>query len=399
MRERVWCDAGKGKRALIEAGFWVCLGLVFYIYAGYPVAVLLMARLIGRDARKADIEPKVVVLIAAFDEEREIERTVLNKLSQDYPTDRLEVLVISDGSTDRTDEIVGNLAGRSEGRVRLLRQEPRQGKTQALNRAVPHASGDILVFADANSIYAPDAIRRLVRGFADPTVGYVTGQMIYTNPDGSGIGEGSGAYMRYENLLRVFETRLDSVVGVDGGIDAVRRELYVPMNPDQLPDFVLPLNVVEQGKRVIYEPDARLYEPALAVAADEFRMRVRVTLRALWALSDKKNLLNPFRYPLVAWQLISHKVLRYGAFVPLAGLLICNALIAGEHPFYLGFLALQVSAYGLAALGSALVRFAATPSKLLSPYYFVILNTACAVALWKFLNRQKMVVWKPRGGV
>ncbi len=383
---------------LIEVGFWVCLGLVLYIYVGYPVVVFLLARLIGRDVRKADVEPKVTVLIAAFNEEREIQRTVLNKLSQDYPPDRLEVIVISDGSTDRTDEIVRNLAKRNEGRVRFLRQEPRQGKTQALNMAVAHATGDILVFSDANSIYAPDSIHQLVRGFADPMVGYVTGQMIYMNPDGSGIGEGSGAYMRYENLLRVLETRLSSVVGVDGGIDAVRRELYVPMRPDQLPDFVLPLNVIEQGRRVVYDPDAILYEPALSAAADEFRMRVRVSLRALWALYDKRNLLNVIHYPLFAWQLISHKVLRYGAFVPLIGLLIFNALIIDRHPLYLSFLALQLSAYGLAILGFWLSRFSSVASKMLVPYYFVILNMACVVALWKFINGQKMVLWKPRVG-
>lgn len=384
---------------LLEAGFWICLGFVLYIYVGYPAVVFLLARIVGRDVHKADIVPKVTVLIAAFNEEKEIEHTVLNKISQDYPQDRLEVIVISDGSTDRTDEIVQNLTSCNRSRIIFLRQEPRQGKTQALNQAVMHATGNILVFSDANSIYAPAAIRRLVRDFADTTVGYVTGQMIYTNPDGSGIGEGSGAYMRYENLLRVLETRLNSVVGVDGGIDAVRRELYVPMRLDQLPDFVLPLTVVEQGKRVVYESEAILYEPALGVATDEFRMRVRVSLRALWALYDKRCLLNPFRHPLFAWQLFSHKVLRYGAFAPLAGLLVCNALIAVGHPFYFGFLVLQLVGYGFAALGYWLSRFPSVASKMLVPYYFVILNVACAVAFWKFMNGQKMVLWKPRKGV
>ncbi|MBK7984965.1 MAG: glycosyltransferase family 2 protein [Candidatus Competibacteraceae bacterium] len=360
--------------------------------------VLLLAHVMSRDIRKADITPKVTVLIAAFNEEREIKQTVLNKLSQDYPTDLLEILVVSDGSTDRTDEIVRELTRSHQGRVSLLRQEPRQGKTQALNMAVAHVSGEILIFSDANSLYRPDAIRRLVRDFADSTVGYVTGQMVYTNPEGAGIGEGSGAYMRYENLLRALETRVHSVVGVDGGIDAVRRELYVPMRPDQLPDFVLPLNVVEQARRVVYEPEAILYEPALAVAADEFRMRVRVSLRALWALFDKRNLFNPLRDPLFAWQLLSHKVLRYGAFLPLVGLLGFNALAIGKHPFYLAFFIAQAVAYGLAMLGPTLSRSPTVPSKLLAPYYFVILNLACAVALWKFINRQKMVLWKPRVG-
>jgi len=382
----------------VELGFWICLGLVFYIYIGYPAVIYLLAQVIGRDVRKSDIEPPVTVLIAAFNEEREIERTVINKLTQDYPPDRLEIIVISDGSTDRTDQIVQALMAANKDRVKLLRQEPRQGKTQGLNRAMGHASGEIVVFSDANSIYAPNAIRQLVRNFADPTVGYVTGQMVYSNPDGSGIGEGSGAYMRYENLLRVLETRLNSVVGVDGGIDAVRHPLYRPMNPDQLPDFVLPLNVVEQGQRVVYEPNAILCEPALSAAADEFRMRVRVSLRALWALYDKRNLLNPFRYKLFAWQLLSHKLLRYGAFIPLVGLVIFNAFLIGKHPFYFGFFILQLAAYAVAGLGHFLNQLPALSSKMLAPYYFVILNVACAIALWKFLNREKMVLWKPRGG-
>lgn len=383
----------------VEIGFWICLGLVLYIYAGYPVVVFLLTKIIGRNIGKADIEPSVTVLISAFNEEQEIESTIINKLSQDYPVNRLEVIVVSDGSTDRTDEIVACFSKDNGDRIKLLRQEPRQGKTQALNMAVAHASGNILVFSDANSIYAPDTIRRLVRNFADPSIGYVTGKMIYTNPDRSGIGEGSSVYMRYENFLRILETRLNSVVGVDGGIDAVRRELYQPMRPDQLPDFVLPLNVIEQGKRVIYEPSAVLYEPALSAATDEFRMRVRVSLRALWALYDKRSLLNPFRYPLFSWQLFSHKVLRYVAFIPLSGFIFFNALAIDNHPLYLGFFILQSVAYGFAALGYLLDRLlASAPSKILAPYYFVILNVACIIALWNFMNRRKIVLWKPRGG-
>lgn len=383
---------------MVEVGFWISLGLVFYIYAGYPVTVLWLSRMLGRKIYKSDITPKVTVIISAFNEEKEIEHTVLNKLTQDYPSDHLHVLVISDGSTDQTDNIVRDLEKRYKGRVSLVRQEPRQGKTQALNAAVDHAAGEILIFSDANSIYASDAIRQLVRGFADKTVGYITGRMIYTNPDGSGVGDGSGAYMRYENILRMLETRLHSVVGVDGGIDAVRQELYVRMSPDQLPDFILPLNVVEQGRRVIYEPAAILYEPALTVAADEFRMRVRVSLRALWALFDKRHLLNPMRDPIFAWQLLSHKILRYGAFLPLIGLFIFNIWTIDEHPFYLIFFILQLIAYAFALLGPALAHLPAMTSKLLAPYYFVILNLACAVALWKFINRQKIVLWKPRVG-
>ena len=383
----------------MEIAFWICLALVFYIYVGYPMIVFILSQIFHRTVRKSDAYPLVTLIISAFNEEREIERTVTNKLVQDYPQDRLEIIVVSDGSTDRTDEIVQGLSKRHEGRLKFLRQEPRQGKTQALNLAVSETSSEILVFADANSMYAPDALRKIVRNFADPSVGYVTGQMIYTNPNGAGFAEGSGAYMRYENALRVWETQVGSVIGVDGGIDAVRRNLYIPMQPDQLPDFLLPLNVLEQGKRVVYEPEALLYEAALPAPTDEFRMRVRVSLRALWALYDKKNLLNLFRFPIVAWQLFSHKVLRYCAFFPLIWLLFFNVLVVEKQPFYLWFLVLQLLCYVWAASGHLLRRLPHTASKLLIPYYFVVLNIACVIAIWKFLHGQKIVFWKPRGGI
>jgi cellulose synthase/poly-beta-1,6-N-acetylglucosamine synthase-like glycosyltransferase len=382
----------------IQAVFWLCFGLLAYIYVGYFLCTWLSAAILRRDVTKSDIEPTVTVVIAAFNEEREIESTIQNKLTQEYPPERLQVLVVSDGSTDRTDDIVQRLADQSDGRVKLLRQEPRQGKTQALNMAVQHVRSDIIVFADANSIYAPDAVHSLVRNFADPSVGYVTGQMIYTNPGDTGVGEGCSKYMSYENALRTLETRLGSIVGVDGGIDAVRSELYVSMRSDQLPDFVLPMSVVEQGKRVVYDSNARVYEAALANATDEFRMRVRVSLRALWALYDKRLLLNPIRYPMFAWQLLSHKVLRYCAFVPLFGLFVSNFVLASGHPFYFGFLALQLAAYGSAALGHGVRRTHAETSKLLLSYYFVIVNAACGMACWKLLSGERIVLWTPRQG-
>jgi cellulose synthase/poly-beta-1,6-N-acetylglucosamine synthase-like glycosyltransferase len=381
-----------------ELTFWVCFGLVTYIYAGYLAGVCALASILRKDVIKSDVTPSISIVISAFNEEREIERTVANKLSQDYPSDRLEVIVVSDGSTDRTDEIVRGLVDRSEGRLKLFSQEPRQGKTQALNMAMEHSSGEIVVFADANSIYSPKAIRSLVRSFADPSVGYVTGQIVYTNPTGSGVGAGTGSYMSYENMLRTCETRLGSIVGVDGGIDAIRRALYVPMRADQLPDFVLPLSVVEQGRRVVYEPDAVVYEPALSDAVNEFRMRVRVSLRAMWALYDKRILLNPMSGPLFAWQLMSHKVFRYGAFLPLFGLLLSNMLTMNQHPFYAWFLGVQVLAYTLAIMGHFFRHASWVVAKMLMPYYFLIVNAACALSFWKFLRGQKIVLWTPRVG-
>jgi len=223
---------------MLEICFWALVGVGLYPYVVYPVLVTLLGRAFNRPVARDDgYLPTVTVITAAFNEQAHIGATVENKLGQDYPADRLEVIVVSDCSSDRTDDIVREIA-RRDPRVRLLRNAERAGKTSGLNLAMPQARGDIVVFADANSIYRPDALRKLVRNFADARVGYVTGNMLYVNADGSLVGDGCSAYMRYENALRVAETRLGSIVGVDGGVDAIRRSLYLPMRPDQLPDFV-----------------------------------------------------------------------------------------------------------------------------------------------------------------
>lgn len=374
--------------------FFAAVGMIVYIYLGYPALVRLLAALRPRPVRKEEITPTVSILIAAYNEEACIAQTVRNKLALDYPGDRLQVIVVSDGSSDRTEAEVTAL---DDPRVCLLRQEPRAGKTAALNRAVGASRGEILVFSDANSLYRSDALRRLVRSFADPQVGYVTGRMVYQAPEATAVEEGCGAYMRYENSLRAAETAIGSVVGVDGGIDAVRRELYREMRPDQLPDFVLPLSVAAGGHRVVYEPEAVLSESSLHDSSDEYRMRVRVSLRALWALRDMLHLLSFFRRPLFAWQLWSHKVLRYLAFVFLLAAWISNALLWREGALYQGLFLLQSGGYAgallyLAALWLQRVRLV----KFF--FYFVLVNLASAHAFVQFLLGRKKVLWTPRKG-
>ncbi|WP_369601982.1 glycosyltransferase family 2 protein [Hahella sp. SMD15-11] len=381
---------------MMETLFWTSIALVVYIYAGYPLILWIWSLLNPRPVNRKAQTPSVSILISAYNEEANIGQTLKNKLELDYPKDKLEILVVSDCSTDRTNAIVEDMAARSQIPIRLVVQQTRQGKTAGLNRLVPMARGDILVFSDANSHYAPDAVRMLVRNFADPCVGYVTGKMIYVQEDGSLIGDGCSTYMRYENHLRQWETDTGSIVGVDGGIDAMRRNLYSPLRPEQLPDFVQPLKVVEQGYRVVYEPEALLEEPALNNHRDEFRMRVRVSLRALWALRDMAHMLNPLSYGLYSFKLWSHKVLRYLAFIPLAGAWLTSILLADHHPQYLAFGLLQTGFYGLALAGirgygesNRWVRLAA---------FFTLVNAACAVAFWRFIQGQKQVIWQPRSG-
>ena len=380
---------------MVELIFWTSLFLVFYVYAGYPLAVAALGVVRGRRVRKSPLTPKVTVLIAAYNEEAVIAATVRNKLELDYPAELLEVLVISDGSSDLTDQIVTTF---NDPRVRLLRQEPRAGKTSALNLAIPHATGEIIVFSDANSLYAPDALRNLVMNFADPEVGYVTGRMIYANPEGSTVGDGCTSYMKYENVLRAVETRIGSVVGVDGGIDAIRKKLFVPMRADQLPDFVLPLQVVRQGFRVVYEPRALLWEQVLKEASDEYRMRVRVSLRTLWALFDMRQLLFGQAGILFAWQLWSHKVFRYMCFLFLGAALLSNLLLLSSGLFYQGAFALQLLGYFGALLTPGVEKVGLGFRLLAFARYYSLLNIACAHAFGKFLLGKKQVLWTPRKG-
>lgn len=372
-------------------GVWACLLTITYVYAGYPLTLRLVRARAMRRMPTGQL-PTVTVVIAAFNEARHIGATVQNKLDQDYPPQLLDVIVVSDGSTDGTDEIVASLA---DSRLTRLRQEPRQGKTAALNRAVSAARGDVIVFSDANSRYEPPAIRRLIAALDDPQVGYVTGRLIYEDPGETATGGGSGLYMRYENYLRRLETRVGSVVGVNGGIDAVRRRLYTEMRADHLPDFVLPLRVVAQGFRVVYCEDAVARETALGHQADEFTMRLRVSLRALHALVTSRALLHR-RYGLFAFQLLVHKVLRYLLILPLMGAFVCSALLIAS-PLYSAVFGVQLAAYGLAALGwlsGGRIR----AKFVFVPFYFSLVNIAAGAALVEFLRGKRQVLWTPRKG-
>jgi cellulose synthase/poly-beta-1,6-N-acetylglucosamine synthase-like glycosyltransferase len=255
-----------------------------------------------------------------------------------------------------------------------------------------------VVFSDANSIYEKSALKSILTNFADSEVGYVSGKMVYVNNDGNMIGDGCSAYMKYENFLRKCETRIGSVVGVDGGIDAVRKGLYKPMNSDQLPDFVLPLSVVEQGSRVVYEPEAILEEMSLQHPAEEYRMRVRVSLRALWALFDKLSMLTSGKNNLYAWQIFSHKIVRYLCFFLMGAALISNLMLVDSGFIYQSFFLSQVCFYLLALLSFRIKK----PSILMKIaylcHYFTLINVAAGHACIKFILGQKQVIWQPRQG-
>ncbi len=373
--------------------FWFSVLLILYIYIGYPILLRYLPKK-ALHISELSPAPKISILIPAFNEAKVIEGTIRNKLEQNYPSNLIEIIVISDESEDGTDDIVIRIST-TEKRVRLIRQSPRQGKTAGLNLAMQQAQGDIIIFSDANSHYEKNAVAHLVNCFSDPQVGYVTGKMVYVNSDGSLVGDGCSAYMKYENHMRALETQVASVVGVDGGIDAIRKELYQPMNADQLPDFVLPLKVVTQGKRVIYCEAALLNEESLSNSQSEFRMRVRVSLRAYWAMKDMKHLFNPSTYGLFALQITSHKLLRYIAFIPLLLAFVSNGFITHNAFYALTFL-IQILFYGSAAFVS--LNDGTNNRWLGLANYFCLINIASAMAFVKFLKGEKIVLWKPRVG-
>jgi cellulose synthase/poly-beta-1,6-N-acetylglucosamine synthase-like glycosyltransferase len=376
--------------------YYISIAIILYVYIGYPFIIHVLSRLKKNNVLDVGECPNVSILIAAYNEEKDILSTVNNKLNQDYPIEKLEVIVISDGSTDKTDKIVEEI---QDPRVKLLRQVPRAGKTSALNAAIKEATGEIVVFSDANSIYDLDAIKKLIEPFFSSDVGYVTGKMIYTNPDGSIVGDGCSTYMRYENRIREAESKVGSVVGVDGGIDAMRKELFTTLSADQLPDFVQPLKVTEKGYHVKYQPNAILKEPTLSKPEDEYKMRVRVTLRALWALYDMRNLLLGKAGLLFSWQIISHKVLRYLCFFFLIVLFISNFLLVNDSTFYLVTMIMQVVFYLLAVV--AHLSKTSSFNKIIVvyvSYYFSLINFACAHAFVKFILGKKQITWTPRKG-
>lgn len=380
---------------MIEFFFWASIFLIIYPYSIYPFVMLSIGSLWPRAINLKSIEPTVTVLIPAYNEASCIGATVQNKLVLDYPREKLQVIVVSDGSTDGTDGIVQQFFARG---VELIRQEVREGKAAALNAAVKQATGEIIVFSDANSLFAPDAIRCLVQNFADPAIGYVTGSLHYVTNNNSLSGDGVSLYMGSENLLRRIETRAGSVIGVNGGIDAIRRRLYVDIPAQLITDFVLPLTVIAEKHRVIFDPRVRATEMANIEMASEFRMRVRVTLRALQGIAFMRRLLNPFQYPLAFFCLLSHKVIRYLGFVFLALALLLNSWLAQASLFYEVLLFLQLIGYSVALLGLLPKLPTWLRRSMTAPSYLLMTYVAFAMAMYKFVRGDSMAVWKPRAG-
>jgi cellulose synthase/poly-beta-1,6-N-acetylglucosamine synthase-like glycosyltransferase len=364
--------------------FWVSVALVVYAYAGYPCTLLALMVFRDRPVNKAAITPRVTFVIAAHNEEQRIAEKIKNTLRQDYPADRLEIIVASDCSTDRTDEIVRSFGSR----VWLIRSRERRGKEAAQQLAVRAAMGKILVFSDCATALEPDAVSTIVRNFADPTVGCVSSIDRLVDADGHASGE--GAYVRYEMWLRGLETRVNTLVGLSGSFFAARHDVCRRWAADRQSDFSTLLNTVEMGLRGVLDVDSKGYYRNITDDRREFQRKVRTVVRGLAVLHRNAGMLNPFRYGLFAWQLASHTVCRWLVPFAMIAALVSNGLLAAQSPFYRATFFIQCVLY-VAALGG---WWTGAPA-LKVPTFFVVANVGVLIAWLRFARGQRIASWSP----
>ena len=378
--------------SLEQIVFWASMGTLAYVYAGYPLLVYLYSRLSPETKRRSDIEPHVTVLITAFNEEAAIREKLESTLRIDYPAEKLEILVASDGSTDGTDAIVKEFEGRG---VKLFRQEGRVGKTTTQNNAVEVASGEIVLFSDATTTYDSDVFRLLLPAFADETVGCVAGRLVYVDDKRTTVGKGVQSYWGYETFIKLAESRACSLIGASGCLYAVRKAAYEPMYAEACSDFLICTSLYRQGLRSVFAPEAVCFEDTNHRSDDELRMRVRVISQTFTDLWRNRDMLNPFKSGFFAIQLISHKLLRYAVPLLLLLVFVSSIFLSGAHPIYVLALTAQAIFYSLALGGWVLERMGKRLSLLGMPLYFVLANLASVVAFYKFLRGETYARWEP----
>jgi cellulose synthase/poly-beta-1,6-N-acetylglucosamine synthase-like glycosyltransferase len=366
--------------------------LIIYVYLGYPVLITALAK---HRARKWKSEgyPQVTVLFCAHNEAVILPEKIANCKALDYPAELLEFCVGSDGSTDGTNALLQAWA--RDPRVRLTLSPDRVGKTALLNRIVPTTTGEIVLFSDASTLFPPDAVRRHVDHYADPTVGCVGGDLVFVNAARSPVSGAHGAYWRYERHLRRCESSLGILACVAGANYSIRRALWRSVEPRFADDCNSPLNVIEQGYRVVYDPEASAREVAAESSPGLMRRRVRMVTRDLEAILARPALLNPCRYPGVAWSLWSHKLLRWlGA--PLLVMLLVSNLFLLHRPLFQAIFGCQLVFYGLSLVGY-LLKGQGRSRWLSLPLYFSLSNLAALRGLANVLRRKPAVTWQPGG--
>ena len=377
---------------LSESLFWIFLFTVFFTYAGYPVLLALLTIFKTQSRPRGFEEPPFVSLvISAFNEEEVIRRKLGNSLGLDYPKDKLEILVVSDGSTDSTSDIVREYETRG---IKLLQRNHRAGKTSIQNFSIHQTTGEIIVFSDANAIYEPESLANLVQHFSNKSVGCVCGELRYRSNDGSVASDQENIYWEYEKFLKRKENLFGTILGANGSIYAVRKSDYQPLSPNIISDFIEPLKIVEKGKRVVYEPTAISIEDASQTFNEEFKRKKRIILRSIYSLFACRNLLNILKKPKLSFQLISHKIIRWAVPVFLIGIFITNLLLLG-HPIYRILFYAQLLFYFFALTGFLFEQWKIKSTIFYMPFYFVLVNLAALLAIVEFILGKNVVSWVP----
>ena len=373
--------------------FLIFASLICYVYVGYPLLTFLIGSFKIRKEYKNDAYiPSVTLIIAAYNEELKIEEKITNSLNLEYPKEKLQIIVFSDGSTDRTNELVQNFV--SQG-VKLIELPHRMGKTIGQNMAVDEADGEIIIFSDANAFYQKDAIKKIVRNFSDPSIGGVCGELVYKNDEKSLIGEAEDVYWNYEKFLKKYENNFNAILGANGSIYAVRKELYVPLAKNIISDFIEPLKIIEQGYHFLYEPAALSFEQSNFNFVQEYNRKKRIVNRSFYSLMEHKEFLNPIKHPILCFQLFSHKILRWFALLFFFVLFVCNVFLLGSNLFNLYFI-LQILFYIIATLGFFYEKKEKSNIIFYVPFYFILVNFASLKGISDYIfKRRKIFAWEP----
>ncbi len=376
----------------MEILFWVSLAILVWVFFGYPIFIIVLAKLAGRrEARSTDSSelPALTLLICAYNEEKVIGEKISNSLSLDYPKDKLKILVVSDGSSDRTNNIASSF---SDPRLQFVTYTERGGKAKALNTGIGHLAGEIVVFTDANVMFEPDALGKLVAYFADPQIGGVVGNVILRSADGSIAGE--GVYSRYEKAVHTAEAQLATMITVDGAMYALRREFVASIPPDSITDdWYMASGALAAGKKIAWGPDAIGYELAAESVAGEFRRKVRMAAGGYQTTFRRASVfLNPLGHPVIFFMFLSHKLLRWLAMIFMTTLAVSTVTLAGCSTFFMVTLAAQCAFYLLAVVGF-LVRGKSDALPVYLPYYFTAVNWGALLGLWRYLRGRQSAAW------
>jgi cellulose synthase/poly-beta-1,6-N-acetylglucosamine synthase-like glycosyltransferase len=373
--------------------FLLSLLFIGYAYFGYPLALAILSMVRNDVHRKGDIEPMVSFIIAAFNEERQIEEKIENTLKQGYPTDKFEIIVASDGSTDKTDEIVRSYGPQG---IIHIRVPERKGKENAQKCAIDRASGEILIFSDVATILQPKAVSTIVKNFYDNAVGCVSSIDKFLDKDGRLSGEGT--YVKYEMMLRALESKVNTLVGLSGSFFAARRQVCQEWAGNLQSDFNTVLSCVKQGLKGISDPDSIGYYTNIADEKKEFERKIRTVIRGISVFMKSLPLLNPVKYGLFSWQLLSHKLCRWLVPFAMLALLLSNMFLVftNSHPFvvWTSVLILQLFFYLVAAVGSV-SKTLASKSLVKIPSFFVTVNISIFIAWLKYLTGARVVSWEP----